>query len=155
MAVRLQREPFRPGELLDGFSAGRRETGAVVSFTGLMRAEAGAADRLHLDAYPGFTETQIAREEAATVARFSLQDSLIVHRHGSIAPGEPIVFVATAAPHRRAAFEAADRLMDYLKTRAPFWKRSDGPAGPGWIEPTPRDYEDAARWEPGDPETTS
>ena len=153
--MRLQREPFRPGELLDGFAAGRRETGAVASFTGLMRWDAGAAERLHLEAYPGFTEAEIAREEAAVVERFALQDSLIVHRHGAIAPGEPIVFVAAAAAHRRAAFEAVDRLMDYLKTRAPFWKRSEGPEGRLWIEPTARDHEDAARWTaPAQPETS-
>ena len=147
MTVRLQTDPFRPGELLDGFSADRRETGAIVSFTGLMRADGGAAEALHLDAYPGFTEAEIARAEALAVVRFGLQDSLIVHRHGAIAPGEPIVFVATAAAHRRAAFEAADHLMDYLKSRAPFWKRSLGPAGHCWIEPTLQDFEDAARWD--------
>lgn len=145
--MRLQREPFRPGELLDAFSAGRSETGAVVSFTGLMRADAGPAERLHLEAYPGFTEAEIARAEQAAVARFALQDSLIVHRHGAIAPGEPIVFVAAAAAHRRAAFQAADHLMDYLKSRAPFWKRSEGPDGRRWIEPTAQDHADAARWD--------
>ena len=152
MTVRLQTEPFRPGELLEQFTAGRRETGAVVSFTGLVRAEQGSADTLHLDAYPGFTEAEIARTEAAAKARFGLQDSLIVHRHGSITPGEAIVFVATASAHRRAAFEAADHLMDYLKSRAPFWKRSSGPQGARWIEPSPQDLKDAARWDvvPGD-----
>ncbi len=147
MAVHLQTAPFRPGELLQRFSAERRETGAIVSFTGLMRAENGAADTLHLDSYPGFTEVEIARTEARAQARFALQDSLIVHRHGPIAVGEPIVFVATAAAHRRAAFEAADHLMDYLKSRAPFWKRSQGPHGARWIEPTAQDLHDAARWD--------
>ena len=147
MTVRLQTQPFRPGELLDAFCAGRAETGAVVSFTGLMRAEGGDAATLHLDAYPGFTEAEIARTEAAAVARFGLQDSLIVHRWGAVSPGEPIVFVATAAAHRRAAFEAADHLMDYLKSRAPFWKRSAGPQGERWIDPSAQDYEDAARWD--------
>ena len=147
MTVRLQIEPFRPGELLEAFTAGRSETGAVVSFTGLMRAEGGAAETLHLQAYPGFTDAEIARTEASASTRFALQDSLIVHRHGDISPGEAIVFVATAAAHRRAAFEAADHLMDYLKSRAPFWKRSAGPDGELWIEPTQTDYEDAARWD--------
>ncbi len=147
MSVRLQTEAFRPGDLLEQFAAGRLETGAIVSFTGLMRAEDGAADVLHLDAYPGFTETEIGRAEAEARARFALHDSLIVHRHGSIAPGEPIVFVATAAAHRRAAFEAADHLMDYLKSRAPFWKRSSGPGGARWIEPTAQDLTDASRWD--------
>jgi molybdopterin synthase catalytic subunit len=147
VTVRLQTGPFNPGALLEAFSAGRAETGAIVSFTGLMRAEGGSAQTLTLDAYPGFTEAEIARTEAAAVQRFGLQDSLIVHRHGPIRPGEPIVFVATAAAHRRSAFEAADHLMDYLKSRAPFWKKSSGPHGERWIEPTPQDYEDAARWD--------
>jgi molybdopterin synthase catalytic subunit len=147
VSVRLQTEPFDAGQLLSRFTAGRTETGAVVSFTGLMRGEGGSADVLHLDAYPGFTEAEIARAQAAAVARFGLQDSLVVHRWGPIRPGEPIVFVAAAAAHRRAAFEAADHLMDYLKSRAPFWKRESGPDGERWIEPTARDYEDAARWD--------
>ncbi len=147
MTVHLQTEPFRPGELLERFAADRRETGAIVSFTGLMRAENGAADTLHLDAYPGFTEAEIARTEALAQVRFCLHDSLIVHRHGPVAPGDAIVFVATAAAHRRGAFEAADHLMDYLKSRAPFWKRSRGPDGARWIEPTVQDLHDAARWD--------
>ena len=84
--------------------------------------------------------------EAAT-ARFSLHDALVIHRHGAIAPGEPIVMVATASAHRREAFEACDYLMDYLKSRAPFWKKEHGPAGARWVEPTERDLDDLARWE--------
>lgn len=147
MTVRLQVEPFEPGELLTGFCAGRMETGAVVSFTGLARASAGAVTTLELEAYPGFTDVEIARIAEAARARFSLQDLLIVHRIGDIAPGEAIVFVATAGRHRREAFEAADHLMDYLKSRAPFWKREHGPDGARWIEPTDRDAADAARWD--------
>ena len=147
MAVRLQTEPFEPGALLTGFCAGRAETGAVVSFTGLARASAGAVTRLELQAYPGFTDVEIQRIAEAARDRFSLQDLLIVHRIGEIAPGEAIVFVATAARHRREAFEAADQLMDYLKSRAPFWKREHGPDGARWIEPTERDVADAARWD--------
>jgi molybdopterin synthase catalytic subunit len=147
MSVHLQTEPFEPGALLTAFSAGRRETGAVVSFTGLARADAGATRILELEAYPGFTETEIARIAEAAKARFGLQDYAIVHRVGRIVPGEAIVFVATASAHRRAAFEAADHLMDYLKSRAPFWKKEHGPDGERWIEPTERDLADAARWE--------
>ena len=146
MSVRLQAEPFDPGALLTAFTAGRSETGAVVSFTGLARAEAGRAERLVLEAYAGFTDTEIARMAQAAQARFNLQDVLVVHRIGEIAPGEAIVFVATAAGHRREAFEAADHLMDYLKSRAPFWKKERGPQGERWIEPTERDLADAARW---------
>ncbi|MDR3508695.1 MAG: molybdenum cofactor biosynthesis protein MoaE [Caulobacteraceae bacterium] len=145
--IRLQQDPFEPGALLTGFSAGRSETGAVVSFTGLARASGGGVERLVLEAYPGFTEAQIGRIAEAARARFSLQDLMIVHRVGEIAPGEAIVFVATAAVHRREAFEAADHLMDYLKSQAPFWKKERGPDGERWIEPTARDISDAARWE--------
>ena len=147
MTVRLQAEPFEAGALLTGFCADRAETGAVVSFTGLARAAAGAVTTLELEAYPGFTDVEIARIAEAARGRFDLQDVLVVHRTGRIAPGEAIVFVATAARHRREAFEAADHLMDYLKSRAPFWKREHGPEGARWIEPTARDLADAARWD--------
>ncbi|HEY3889387.1 MAG TPA: molybdenum cofactor biosynthesis protein MoaE [Caulobacteraceae bacterium] len=145
--VRLQTEAFDPGALLSGFCQGREETGAVVSFTGIARGGAGAVTRLELEAYPGFTDAEIERIAEAARVRFSLQDLLIVHRIGKIAPGEAIVFVATAAAHRRAAFEAADQLMDYLKSRAPFWKKEHGPDGARWIEPTDQDRSDAARWD--------
>ena len=145
--MRLQAEPFDPGVLLGDFCRGRGETGAVVSFTGLARGGAGAVETLELEAYPGFTDAEIERIAAAAAARFSLQDLLIVHRIGRIGPGEAIVFVAAASSHRREAFEAADHLMDYLKSRAPFWKKEHGPAGERWVEPTERDYRDAARWD--------
>lgn len=147
MRVILQAAPFDPGALLSAFSDGRTETGAVVSFTGLARGEAGSVERLILEAYPGFTEAEITRMAEAAMARFSLQDVLVAHRIGDIAPGEAIVFVAAAAAHRREAFEAADHLMDYLKTRAPFWKKEVGPDGARWIEPTARDVIDAGRWD--------
>jgi len=145
--VRLQAEPFEPGALLSEFCAGRSDVGGVVSFTGLVRADQGEGTVLELEAYPGFTEGEIGRIAETAKARFALQDYLIVHRVGRIRPGEAVVFVAAAAAHRREAFEAADRLMDYLKSRAPFWKKEHGPAGAKWIEPTARDLSDAARWE--------
>ena len=147
MTVRLQTGTFDPGALLTAFTAGRSETGAVASFTGIARAEAGATTTLELEAYPGFTDAEIARIGAAAAGRWGLHDWLVVHRTGPIAPGEPIVFVATAASHRREAFEACDHLMDYLKSRAPFWKKEHGPDGERWIEPTDRDRTDALRWE--------
>ena len=148
MAVRVQTEAFDAGHLLTDFSAGRTRSGGVVSFTGLAReaTDGAAVATLELDAYPGFTEPAIAAMEAEARARFDVQDLLIVHRYGPIAPGEAIVFVAAAAEHRRAAFEAADFLMDYLKTRAPFWKKESGPDGERWIEPRPSDYDDVTRW---------
>ena len=147
MTVRLQAEAFDPGALLSAFCAGRANTGAVVSFTGLARGGDGQVERLVLEAYAGFTDAEIARMAEDTLARFALDDVLVVHRIGEVAPGEAIVFVATAARHRRAAFEAADQLMDYLKSRAPFWKKERGPEGERWIEPTDRDRADAARWD--------
>jgi molybdopterin synthase catalytic subunit len=145
--IHLRTEPFEPGALLTAFCQGRSETGAVVSFTGLARGGHGAVQRLELEAYPGFTEAEIGRIAEAARGRFALHDLMIVHRIGQIAPGEAIVFVAAAAAHRRAAFEAADCLMDYLKSRAPFWKKEHGLDGARWIEPSERDLTDAARWD--------
>lgn len=147
MKVQLQSEPFDPGALLTAFTHGRRESGAVVSFTGLARSDQGATDILELEAYEGFTEAAITEMAQAAAERFHLHDVLVLHRVGPIAPGEAIVFVATAAAHRREAFEAADQLMDYLKSRAPFWKKSIGPDGAKWVEPTDRDRTDAQRWD--------
>lgn len=147
MTVVLQTDPFEPGALLTGFSADRLETGAVASFTGLARAERGETDILELEAYPGLTDVEIDRIGRRAAERFQLQDWLVVHRIGRIAPGEAIVFVATASGHRREAFEACDFLMDYLKSRAPFWKKNHGPDGARWIEPTDRDRTDLERWE--------
>jgi molybdopterin synthase catalytic subunit len=148
MSVRVQTDPFDAGALLTAFSADRTLSGGIVSFTGLTRetTDGSAVTTLELDAYPGFTEPAIAAMEAEARARFEVQDLLIVHRYGPIQPGEAIVFVAAAAEHRRAAVEAADFLMDYLKTRAPFWKKETGPDGERWIEPRASDYEDVTRW---------
>jgi molybdopterin synthase catalytic subunit len=145
--ITLTDKPFDPGALLSAFSQSRRETGAIATFTGLARAERGATSTLELEAYPGFTEKEIGKIADQAAARFALDDFQIVHRIGAIAPGEAIVFVATAATHRRAAFEACDFLMDYLKSRAPFWKKETGPDGTRWIEPRAQDHADIARWE--------
>ncbi|WP_293677986.1 molybdenum cofactor biosynthesis protein MoaE [uncultured Phenylobacterium sp.] len=147
MSVRLTEAPFDPGAELTAFTAGRTETGAVATFTGIARAEAGATAILELEAYPGFTEAEIGKIAQQARARWDLHDLMILHRVGQIAPGEPIVFVATAASHRRAAFEACDFLMDYLKSRAPFWKKEHGPDGRRWIEPTAQDHADRDRWD--------
>lgn len=148
MRIELSQAPFEPGALLTGFARDRSETGAVATFTGLARAEAGATSTLELEAYPGFTEAEIGRIADEARRRWDLHDLMILHRVGRIGPGEPIVFVATAAGHRRAAFEACDFLMDYLKSRAPFWKKEHGPAGERWIEPTDQDHADRERWGP-------
>ena len=145
--VRLSAEAFEPGALLTSFCQGRSDVGGVVSFTGLVRADQGEGTVLELEAYPGFTEAAIGKIAETARSRFELDDLLITHRIGRIGPGEPIVFVATAASHRRAAFEACDFLMDYLKSRAPFWKKEHGPDGARWIEPRPEDHADVARWD--------
>ena len=144
--IRLTFDPFDPGALLSDFSRGRTEVGAIASFTGLARSDAGSTAILELEAYPGFTEAQIGKIADAARARFSLDDVLILHRVGRIAPGEPVVFVATAARHRREAFEACDLLMDYLKSKAPFWKKEHGPDGARWVEPRAQDHADLDRW---------
>lgn len=146
--IRITQEALDPGALLQTFCRGRTDTGAIVSFTGLTRGDSGGCEVeiLTLQAYPGFTETVMAEIESEARSRFDLHDVLAVHRWGPIAVGEPIIFVAVAAAHRRAAFQAADYLMDHFKTRAPFWKREDGPAGRRWIEPRDQDHDDLARW---------
>ena len=144
--TRLAQEPFKPEEELASFPA--EGAGAIASFTGLCRAEtkAGApVERLFLDHHPRLT-AQSLHDIAATAERFGVSAVRIVHRCGEIAPGEAIVFVAAAAAHRRAAFEAVDYLMDRLKTDALFWKREDGVDGSSWIEPTEADRAERARW---------
>ncbi|MDP3659897.1 molybdenum cofactor biosynthesis protein MoaE [Phenylobacterium sp.] len=145
--IRLTDQAFDAGALLNDFCMGRIESGAVASFVGIARAEAGRAVALELEAYQGFTEAEIGRIADGARTRFGLDDALIVHRVGRIAPGEAIVFVATASRHRRAAFEGCDFLMDYLKSRAPFWKKEHGPDGARWVEPRPQDHTDVARWD--------
>lgn len=146
--ARLVDGPIDAGALLEAFCKGRTDVGAVVSFTGLCRAatDGRAVETLTLDAWRGFTEDAMTALEDEARARFDLRDLIAVHRWGEVRPGEAIVFVAAAAAHRRTAFHAADYLMDQLKTRAPLWKREDGPDGRRWIEARPADHADAARW---------
>lgn len=133
---------------LRAFLDGRVGDGAVVVFVGLARdaSAAGPVTGLYLDHYPGLTERTLETIAADAGARFAVSDIRVVHRCGEVAPGEAIVFVAVAAPHRRAALEAVDYLMDRLKTEAAFWKREDGPGGARWIEPTAQDRADRRRW---------
>jgi molybdopterin synthase catalytic subunit len=150
MRVRLAKDPFRPDEELAGFIDGLDGDGAVVSFTGLARPAGGDGKEvtgLFLDSYPGMTQASLEGIARDALERFAVSAVSVVHRCGRIAAGEAIVFAAAAAPHRRAAFEAADYLMDRLKTDAVFWKREDGPDGAQWIEPTAGDRADRSRWE--------
>ncbi len=144
MSVRVQHEDFDPTTELEALSAGRDDIGALVSFTGLVRG--GDVSELELEHYPGMTEKALAEIEAEARERWPLQGVTIIHRVGPLAPGARIVFVATASRHRAAAFEAAEFLMDFLKTRAPFWKKEDTPDGARWVDARETDDTAAARW---------
>lgn len=147
--ARLSEGGIVPDAELSRFLSGVSGAGAVVSFTGLARptSKGGAAvAELFLDHYPGVTERSLQQIADDGAARFPVSDVAVVHRCGSMRPGETIVFVAAASLHRRAAFEAADYLMDRLKIEAVFWKRETGAEGVAWIEPTAADRADAGRW---------
>ena len=146
--VRVQAGDFDVAAEVAALTAGRTDIGAVVTFCGLCRDEAGRLSALELEHYPGMAEGEIARIAAEAADRWALQGLTVVHRHGRIAPGENIVLVVAASSHRQAAFEAAGYLMDYLKSRAPFWKKehhADGSEG-GWVEAKETDEQAAARW---------
>ncbi len=148
MAVRVQEPDFDLAAEMAALRAGRTDIGAMVSFTGLVRGNSagGAIDEMTLEHYPGMTEKALAGIEAEAVARWDLQASLVVHSHGRLVPGEQIVLVITAAPHRGDAFAAAEFLMDYLKSRAPFWKREGSGAGARWVDARETDEDALARW---------
>lgn len=146
--VRIQREDFDLNAEVAALTRDRADIGAVVTFAGLCRDEGGKLAALELEHYPGMAEAEIGRVAAEAVERWPLNGLVAIHRYGLIKPGEQIVLVVAASRHRRAAFEAAEFLMDYLKTRAPFWKRehlSDGTVG-GWVEAKADDDTAAARW---------
>ncbi len=146
--VRLQREPFEPAAEAAKLSAGRTDVGALVTFTGICRAdENGAAiTALHLEHYPGMAEAEITRHVEEACTRWPLLGATVIHRYGRLLPGENIVLVVTASSHRQAAFAAAEFLMDYLKTRAPFWKLVEKAGGPSWVEAKAVDDAAAERW---------
>ncbi|WP_116132492.1 molybdenum cofactor biosynthesis protein MoaE [Tropicimonas sp. IMCC34043] len=146
MEIRLQQAPFLPGALLDAFTARLGGAGAVVSFTGIVRDEAGTLGAMEIEHYPGMTERALEQIGREAMARWTLADLLIVHRHGRLAPGEPIMMVATASSHRAAAFESAEFLMDYLKSRAPFWKKEIGADGAAWVAAKDADEDALGRW---------
>ena len=146
--ISVQREMFNPGAETDRLSAGRTDIGAAVTFTGYCRAEGGSLAALELEHYPGMAEEEIGRICGEAARRWPLLGLTVMHRYGWIIPGEPIVLVIAASAHRSAAFEAASFLMDYLKTRAPFWKkehRTDSSAG-DWVAAKDQDDSAAARW---------
>ncbi|MBD9371725.1 molybdenum cofactor biosynthesis protein MoaE [Rhizobium sp. ARZ01] len=148
VVVRVQREDFDIAAETAALIAGRKQIGAIVTFTGLCRDEGGALSALELEHYPGMAEAEIRRICDEAIERFSLEGIAAIHRVGQIAPGENIVIVVATAPHRHAAFDGASFVMDYLKTSAPFWKkehRTDGSAG-GWVEAKDRDDRAREKW---------
>jgi molybdopterin synthase catalytic subunit len=147
--IRVQVEDFDVGVETRKLVGGRTDVGAIVTFTGTVRGSAKGRPiaSMTLEHYPGMTEAELARVEAEATARWPLQASLIIHRVGTLAPGDNIVLVIAASPHRHAAFEAASYLMDYLKTRAPFWKKETGLDGTGdWVDARESDEAALARW---------
>ncbi|MBE1285722.1 MAG: molybdenum cofactor biosynthesis protein MoaE [Rhodobacteraceae bacterium] len=147
MRISVQEEPFDLGVEAEEFAKGADEVGAVVTFTGVVRdSDAGGMQVMEIEHYPGMTEkalTQIAQE---AVQRWSLGDVLVIHRHGRLRPGDRIMMVATAARHRKAAFEAAEYLMDYLKSRAPFWKKEISADTADWVAAKDEDEDALSRW---------
>jgi molybdopterin synthase catalytic subunit len=146
--IRIQEGDFDVAQEIAALSQGRTDIGAVVSFSGICRGSENGEPiaALTLEHYPGMAEAEIGRHADEALSRWPLQGLTIIHRFGRIPPGENIVLVVTASSHRQAAFEAAEFLMDYLKTSAPFWKREESAGGTSWIEARDRDDAAAARW---------
>ena len=149
MTVSVQREDFDIGAEMARLTASDLDIGAVVSFTGLVRQMTGDGPitAMELEHYPGMTEQALAEIVATANSRWPLQGVRVIHRFGPLQPGDRIVLVLTASRHRKAAFEAAEFLMDYLKTRAPFWKKEDHAGGARWVDARDADDSAAARWE--------
>ena len=145
MRLSVQTEPFDAGAEANAFATAVTGAGAVVTFTGIVRGDGGLS-AMEIEHYPGMTERAIRAIADEAVTRWSLADALVIHRHGRLVVGEPIMMVATAARHRADAFAAAEFLMDYLKSRAPFWKKEHSAQGEAWVQA--RDADEAAlkRW---------
>ena len=144
--LRVSPDPFDIGRELRAFGQGDPGVGAVVSFTGMVRDTDGDLDAMEIEHYPGMTERAIGKIMDQAKSRWSLRDVLVIHRHGILKPGDPIMMVATASAHRTAAFEAAEFLMDYLKSRAPFWKKERRAGSTRWVAATDEDETALNRW---------
>jgi molybdopterin synthase catalytic subunit len=146
MDIRVQAEPFDLGAEANAFAARQSGMGAVVTFTGIVRDLEGGLDAMEIEHYPGMTEAALTAIAEEAQARWQIGDALILHRHGRLAPDEMIMMVATSARHRSDAFEAAEFLMDYLKSRAPFWKKEVTGAGAAWVAARDEDEDALSRW---------
>jgi molybdopterin synthase catalytic subunit len=151
MTVRVQREDFDVGAEIARIGKDGTDVGGVVSFVGIVRGGEGKAaiGAMTLEHYPGMTEKELSRIEAEALSRWPISASLIVHRYGRLEPGENIVLVITASRHRQAAFEACEFLVDWLKTKAPFWKKEETADGGKWVDARDADDVAAARWNRG------
>ncbi len=147
MKIAVQSEPFDLGAEASAFAQGHQDQGAVVTFTGIVRDNAdNTLQKMVIEHYPGMTEKALTEIATQAVERWSLGDVLVIHRYGDLAPGETIMMVATASRHRKDAFEAAEYLMDYLKSRAPFWKKEFLKNGAEWVEAKDEDEASLDRW---------
>ncbi|MFP7672025.1 molybdenum cofactor biosynthesis protein MoaE [Marivita sp. S0852] len=148
MHVIVQESAFDFGAEADRFASGRHDMGAVVTFTGIVRDFGGGGlDAMEIEHYPGMTQKALEKIASDAIGRWSLGDALVIHRYGRMEPGEKIMMVATAAPHRKDAFEAAEYLMDYLKSRAPFWKKEHASSGKtDWVAAKDEDEDALTRW---------
>ncbi len=148
MTVRVQREDFDPGAEIAALTAGNHRIGGVVAFVGLVRDMAGEApiEAMTLEHYPGMTEAKLAEIEAEARDRWPLEASLIIHRYGRLEPGDRIVLVVAASSHRQAAFDACNFLIDWLKTKAPFWKLEESGGRGRWVDARDADDRAARRW---------
>lgn len=154
--IRVQETPFDPGTELSAICSENTAIGGVCSFVGLVRdMPPGSLSAMTLEHYPGMTERMLAEIDQQAHDRWPLEASRVVHRYGRMEPGEPIVFVATASAHRQAAFESCQFLIDWLKTRAPFWKHEETPAGGRWVDARAEDDDAAARWLPDRNQTSA
>jgi len=150
--IRVQREDFDVGAEIGGFCAGNGRVGGIATFVGLVRdhlSDGTDVRAMTLEHYPGMTERQLQAIEDEARARWPLEDVLVIHRYGRLEPGDRIVLVAAASAHRDAAFQACRFLIDWLKTKAPFWKLEETPAGEHWVEAKAEDDAAAERWERG------
>jgi molybdopterin synthase catalytic subunit len=147
MRISVQEQPFDLGVETSGFAAGHRDMGAIVTFTGIVRdLPDDPLIAMEIEHYPSMTEAALAEIAQTAMDRWSLGDALVIHRHGRLVPGEMIMMVATASKHRKDAFEAAEYLMDYLKSRAPFWKREITAQGEAWVASKSEDEDALTRW---------
>ena len=146
MHIRVQEAAFDLGQEANAFAKTASGAGAIVTFTGLVRDEGGSLNAMQIEHYPAMTERAISKIASEAMERWSLSDVLVIHRYGLLQAEETIMMVATAARHRVAAFEAAEYLMDYLKSRAPFWKKEIGTSGEAWVAAKEADEAALNRW---------